>query len=278
MLNYKLNCSLFCYYRGKEFRKEFSKLGDLRGFFPSGLHFMALTATASKSTRNAVIRMLGMTKPVMIVRPPDKLNIVYSVSEKNGDMETTFEPLVEELRSTRHRMDRTIVFCRTYQDCSNLYLFFRSAMGKDFTNPIGLPDYPCFRLVDMFTACNTPTLKHSILKSFSDPNGTLRIVIATIAFGMGIDCPDVHRIIHWGPPSDVESYIQETGRAGRDGKTVQAQLYFSKRDISFSFMEESMVSYCKNTSHCRREVLFKDFDSLSQEKPIGQLCCDICAI
>ena len=82
-------------------------------------------------------------------------------------------------------------------------------------------------------------------------------MIATIAFGMGIDCPDVHRIIHWGPPSDVESYIQETGRAGRDGKTVQAQLYFSKRDISFSFMEESMVSYCKNTSHCRRKVLLK---------------------
>ena len=80
-------------------------------------------------------------------------------------------------------MDRTIVFCRTYKDCSNLYLFFRSAMGKDFTNPIGLPDYLCFRLVDMFTACNTPTLKHSILKSFSDPNATLRIVIATIAFG-----------------------------------------------------------------------------------------------
>ena len=113
ILSYKLNCSLFCYYRGKEFRKEFSKLGDLRGFFPSGLHFMALTATASKSTRNAVILMLGMTKPVMIVRPPDKLNIMYSVSEKNGNMETTFEPLVEELRSTRHRMDRTIVFCRT---------------------------------------------------------------------------------------------------------------------------------------------------------------------
>ena len=85
----------------------------------------------------------------------------------------------------------------------------------------------------------------------------------------------VHRIIHWGPPSDVESYIQGTGGAGGNRKTIQAQLYFSKRDISFSFMEESMVSYCKNTSHCRREFLFKDFDSLSQEKPIGQLCCDI---
>lgn len=107
----------------------------------------------------------------------------------------------------------------------------------------------------MFTACNTPSLKRAILKSFSIPNGTLRIVIATIAFGMGID---VHRIIHWGPPSDIESYIQETGIAGRDGITALAQLLYSKQEISFSFIEDSIASYGKNTTLCRREVLFKD--------------------
>ena len=64
-------------------------------------------------------------------RPPDKLNIVYFVSEKNGYMETTFEPLVEELCSTHHRMDRTIVFCRTYQNCSNLDLFFDQLWGRN---------------------------------------------------------------------------------------------------------------------------------------------------
>lgn len=278
---YMLLHNLFFFIRGKEFRKEFNKLGELRSFFPSNLRFMALTATASKSTRNAVIRILGMQKPVVIVRSPNKANIVYSVSQKEDDLEATFRPLLEELRSLRQLMDKTIIFCRTYQDCSELFLYFRSSMGVEFTNPSSsFPDHPCFRLVDMFTACNTPTLKQCILKSFLEPDGNLRIVIATIAFGMGIDCPDVHRIIHWGPPSDVESYIQETGRGGRDGKLVQAKLYYSNRDISLSFMEESMVSYCKNSSFCRRKILFQDFDGipLVQEEPTGSKCCDICAM
>ena len=91
---------------------------------------MALTATASKSTRNAVILHAWDDKPVMMERPPDRLNIVYFVSEKNGYMETTFEPLVE-LRSTRHRMDRIIVFCRTYQNSNNLDLFFDQLWGRN---------------------------------------------------------------------------------------------------------------------------------------------------
>uniref|UniRef100_A0A1X7UD79 Helicase C-terminal domain-containing protein n=1 Tax=Amphimedon queenslandica TaxID=400682 RepID=A0A1X7UD79_AMPQE len=70
---------------------------------------------------------------------------------------------------------------------------------------------------------------------------------------MGIDCPDVYRIIHWAPRTDIESYIQETGKA------------------------DSIASYCKNTNLCTREVLFKDFEYLFEERPVGPLCCDICA-
>lgn len=81
----------------------------------------------------------------------------------------------------------------------------------------------------MFTVCTTPDVKDSIVKSLTQLHGKLRIIIATVAFGM--DCPNVRRIIHWGPPSDVESYIQETGRAGRDGEVAHAWLYYSNKEL-----------------------------------------------
>jgi ATP-dependent DNA helicase RecQ len=77
--------------RGATFRKEFSKLGDLHGFFPSSLNVMALTATASLSTRKEVMKLLGMLKPVTIVKSPDKPNIVYRVAYKNEEMEEAYD-------------------------------------------------------------------------------------------------------------------------------------------------------------------------------------------
>ena len=239
---------------------------------------MALTATASKATRREVICTLGMTKPVTISICPEKRNIVYYVNEKNGEVEEIFQYLVEELQSNRTETDKTIIFCRTYKDCSNLYLFFKDSLKEEITDPVGYPNISQFRLVDMFTACNTSGIKNSILRSFTNPNGRLRIIIATVAFGMGIDCPNVRRIIHWGPPSDIETYIQETGRGGRDGNITVACLYYSRRDLSLQFMEPEIVSYCKNVELCRRAVLFKDFDYCSKERPVGCSCCDLCLL
>ena len=266
------------FYRGKDLRKEFSKLGDLRGFFHGT--FMALTATASTATQKEVIRLLGMRNTVMVNRSPNQPNIIYSVTEKTQTIEETFEKLIEELRTARLETPKTIIFCRTYQDCCDLYLLFKSSLGKEFTNPIGAPDYHPFRLVEMFTACNTPGLKQKFVSSFTNPNGQLKIVVATIAFRMGIDCPNVHRIIHWGPPSDLVCYIQETVRAGRDGNRAVVELLFSKQDIVISFIENSTKSYCKNASECRRIVLFKDFGcEFPPERPSTKCnCCDLCAI
>ena len=147
-----------------------------------------------------------MHKTVMVTRSPDKPNIFYSVTEKSQTIEETFKKLIEELRTAQLETPKTIIFCRTYQDYCDLYLLFKSSLGKEFTNPIGAPDYHLFRLVGMLTACNTPGLKQKILLSFTNPNGQLKIVVTTIAFGMSIDCSNVQRIIHLGPPSDSVLY------------------------------------------------------------------------
>lgn len=184
---------------------------------------------------------------------------------------------MEEQLKYGTKMDKTIIFCRSYNDCSRIYLFFKAMLKEHISDPIGYPNVAKFRLVDMFTACNTSSIKKSILVSFSSPHGKLRIVIATVAFGMGIDCPNVRRIIHWSPPADCESYIQETGRGGRDGETAHAILYYSRKDISFSFMDKSMIDYCQNKEVCRREILFQNFDYSRENKPHGCKCCNICA-
>ena len=82
--------------------------------------------------------------------------------------------------------------------------------------------------------------------------------MATVAFGMGFDCLDFRRVIHWGTPSDVEAYLQETGRAGRDGESSDAILHYSNADFAVS-ADGAMRAYCKNDSECRRQLLLQEF-------------------
>ena len=76
--------------------------------------------------------------------------------------------------------------------------------------PPGAPDISRFHMVDMFTSITDPNVKECILSSFQNIDHHLRVVISTLAFGMGADCPNVGQVVHYGPPDDIESYIQET--------------------------------------------------------------------
>lgn len=269
--------------RGETFRKEFSHLGDVRSLVPETVRVMALTATATKSTRQAVVKVLKMVSPVIVSVSPNKPNIKYIVkSNVNCSIEEAFAPLVEEFRQKRKGMDRTIIFCRTYDQCSRIYIFLAHRLGREMTDPVGVcRDLPQFRMLDMFTACTHPMIKDCILHSLPDPDSVLRVIVATIAFGMGLDCPNIRRVIHWGPSADVEAYLQETGRAGRDGLSATAILYYNNIDLG-QIENDSIKEYCRNKTSCRRYVLLKDFDDDPAEHSGTNdslcRCCDVCEL
>ena len=267
---------LLCFCRGDEFRPEYSKLGEVRSLIPPGVRFMALTATASKSSREHISRSLYMRRPALVYVPPQKKNIFYAMKAKMS-MEELVHSLAETLKCVGTAMPRIIIFCKKYDECSSMYAMFKFYLGKNFTSPPNSPDLTKYRLVDMYTRCTEVKVKEAILNSFCKPDGKLRIVIGTIAFGMGLDCADVRQTIHWGLSSDVESHIQETGRAGRDGFLSCSLLLHTKADRQTA--SDQMGEYSKNETICRRKLLFDGFEGCdSVNYPCTKCqCCDVCS-
>ena len=143
---------------------------------------------------------------------PDKSNIYYEVinADKSHNNKSIFMPVILELEKKGYDFERTIIFFRTRANLRPVYeMFFRhlGSMYSDYTN----------RPFARFHRDTQPEVKEFIIDSFSQADGTVRILLATMAFGMGVNCRGLNRVIQYGPSNTLEDYFQETGRIGRDG-------------------------------------------------------------
>ena len=215
---------------------------------------MALTATANLKTRVTVIKTLEMKGCYVLSHNPNKVNIYYEVAPKT-DIESVLCPIVSQVSLKKRKTDRHIIFCQMYRDTTVLY----EALMLQLAEKDLLLSDDNVRICEKFTGCTSPAMKKNILESFTQQDGLVRIVVATVAFGMGLDSPNVRHILHWGPPEDLEQYVQETGRGGRDGAVTKCILYFSPKDLGPKHhVSAGMKMYCENTMECRRVLLMRE--------------------
>lgn len=254
------------------FRESYSKLYELRSLAPN-VPVVALTATATKLTRDTILSLLHMEHAMEITESPNKLNVAYVVQymDKDTELDLYFDWLADELRQFREKSERTIIYCQTIRQCGMLYATIKALLGKDIF--IGINRSKDV-LVEMLHSCTPEANKENILESFQSENGTVRLLIATIAFGMGVDCKGVHRVIHFGPSKNVEAYVQETGRAGRDGH--QSIAYIIYNGVMLNHIDSHMQSFV-NTKDCRRKTLLNHFEQVSNYPDEMHNCCDNCA-
>ena len=258
------------------FRETYSELHELRSLAPT-VNILALTATATSCTRETITEVLLMKDCHVISESPSKTNIAYSVLYMGNDkpIEEYFQWLVDEVTEEKIKATRTIIYCQTIKQCGTIYSTLRGMLGDklyaDGTNDMRKV------VLEMLHSCTPDQNKEAILDAFQKEDSLVRILVATIAFGMGVDCKGVYRTIHFGPSKNIEAYIQETGRAGRDGK--QSVAYVIYKGLFLNHVDKEMKNYLK-TSDCRRKTLLLNFDTgstVSLPHPM-HMCCDNCAI
>jgi hypothetical protein len=133
---------------------------------------------------------------------------------------------------------------------------------------------PKNRIVEMYHAGTSSSVKEHVTQLMSEDSSHLRILIATVAFGMGVNCKKVRRTIHFGPSKNIEQYVQESGTAGRDGEQSSCVLLFN--GILATRCEKEMKDFL-HSEECRRNYIMRHFGYETECRNIPHVCCDVCA-
>ena len=192
---------------GHDFRPEYMQLARLKSFFPK-VPLIALTATADKLVRQDIVERLTIRNAALFVSSFNRPNIFYKIEQKRN----SYGRLLEYLET--RRTESGIIYCLSRNSAESLAADLRDE---------GFDALPYHAGLDKETRDKNQSL---FLKD------EVKIIVATIAFGMGIDKSNVRFVVHMDLPKNIESYYQETGRAGRDGLQSEALLFFSWGDVN----------------------------------------------
>eukprot|EP00049_Salpingoeca_infusionum_P007324 m.118764 g.118764 ORF g.118764 m.118764 type:complete len:935 (-) comp13662_c1_seq8:255-3059(-) len=211
---------------GHDFRPAYVKLGWLKKTFPL-IPMMALTATAKDNVEADIISSLNMKNPVMVSLGADRPNLFFDVCMKallpkpHSKQLRTFIEYLNETYSVDGEAPTGIIYCFKRVDCDELAGRLNGGNVSVASYHAGLPAKEREELLSLWLS------------------GHIKIIVATIAFGMGIDKKDVRFVIHWNLSKSMEAYYQEAGRAGRDGKPAHCRLYYSDKDKRlFQFLHD----------------------------------------
>lgn len=272
---------------GHDFRPDYQSLGILKQKFPQ-TPVLALTATATASVKEDVVQALGLINCIVFRQSFNRSNLRYSVIPKTKKCLEDISTFITE----KHKDECGIVYCLSRMDCEKV-----AEKLKD-----------CRHKAAFYHGNMDPVQRTFVQKQWS--RDEINIICATVAFGMGINKPDVRFVIHHSLPKSIEGYHQECGRAGRDGQLSSCVLYYSYSDyirvkhmVSQGVIEQSpasgynrnnmgtsgrmletntenllrMVSYCENDVDCRRLLQLihfgEKFDPVNCRKT-----CDNCAM
>ena len=249
---------------GHDFRPEYRQLGMLKKLFPKAV-VGAYTATATEQVRRDIAEQLHLTNPAMLVGSFDRPNLIYKVQRRTNKLKQVIEIL------DRHKGESGIIYCIRRKDVDEMCMTLRAKGYNVLPYHAGMADQDRKDNQDAF------------IKEQADT------IVATIAFGMGIDKSNVRYVIHTGMPKSLEHYQQETGRAGRDGLEAECCLLYSGGDYGIwkSLMSEmepqareiamakldGMYDYCTGAL-CRHQAILRYFGQTLEKDNCA--ACDLC--